>query len=125
MTFALDRFKPASRTPSMQALTLLCFVVFGFGQTLYDFSLVFRQFIPLAGHSIAPSTSVAAGSILIRFSHNRSWLSSNVFPVIRGAVSCLGFAQKSPVLCRNRSFSLSHWERVRERACDLEESFIQ
>lgn len=83
MTIALDRFKPASRTPSMQALTLLCFIVFGFRQTLYDFSLVFRQFIPRAGHSIAPSTSVAAGSILIRFSHNRSWLSSNTFVISR------------------------------------------
>src|SRR5687768_14402301 len=30
---------------------------------------------------------------------------------------------KSPVLCRNRSFSLSHWERVGERACDLDQEF--
>ena len=89
MTFAHDRFKPATRTPTMQALALLFFIVCRCRQSLYDFPFVIGQFIPRASHTVAPFTSGANGPI--SFSHNRSSRSSNTFVIFR-ASSWISFA---------------------------------
>jgi hypothetical protein len=54
MTFALDRIKPATRTPTMHRPSFDIAVLSRSRQALYHFALIFRQFIPRASYAVAP-----------------------------------------------------------------------